>query len=249
MRYAGLTVLAVDDEPAALGHLKTMLQASATVERAMTAGSARDALVVLSHERFDAVFLDVRMPGVDGLAFARLLQRFAEPPAIVFTTGSREHAVEAFEIDAVDYLIKPVTNERLEITLSRIVAARPADARLESDPEEQGDGLDLLAAGRPGGSRVLLRPQAVHAVYAEEDQAVVLSEGKRFVVRRSLAELERRWARHGLVRVHRGHLANLTHAVALVPQLNGTATLVLDDGTELPVSRRMVGPLRRRLDA
>ncbi|MEA2254869.1 MAG: hypothetical protein QOG35_914, partial [Solirubrobacteraceae bacterium] len=92
---AGLAILAVDDEPRALADIKRLLEISASVERVATATSAKEALVHLSGGRYDALFLDVAMPEIEGMALARLLRRFADPPAVVFLTGHPDAAVEA----------------------------------------------------------------------------------------------------------------------------------------------------------
>src|ERR1700750_2599407 len=115
----GLAILAVDDEPRALADIKHLLETSASVDRVATATSAKEALVYLSGGRYDALFLDVAMPEIEGLALARVLRGFADPPAVVFVTGHPDAAVEAFEIQALDFLVKPVSRERLEAALGR----------------------------------------------------------------------------------------------------------------------------------
>ena len=122
----GLAILAVDDEPRALADIKHLLETSTSVDRVATATSAKEALVYLSGGRYDALFLDVHMPEIEGMALARLLRRFADPPAVVFVTGHPDAAVEAFEIQALDFLVKPVGRERLESALTRVEAqSRP----------------------------------------------------------------------------------------------------------------------------
>src|SRR5215203_7137641 len=95
---------------------------SSDLDRVATATSAKEALVYLSGGRYDALFLDVHMPEIEGMALARLLRRFADPPAVVFVTGHPDAAVEAFEIQALDFLVKPVSRERLESALGRVEA-------------------------------------------------------------------------------------------------------------------------------
>ena len=129
---AGLRVLAVDDEPPALGELTYLLEHSDGVAEVTPAGNAAEALAALQTREFDAVFLDIRMPGIDGLALAGILTRFAAPPPVVFVTAYDNHAVDAFEVAAVDYLLKPIRAERLALALTRVRAAlesRRAGAR------------------------------------------------------------------------------------------------------------------------
>lgn len=135
-----LCVLAVDDEPAALAQLTGMLRADARVGRVLEArgpaGALRDlGRLMVSGQRLDAVFLDLPMPDLDGLDFARLLGGFAHPPSVVFVTSREDFAVPAFELGAVDYLLKPVRPERLAETVRRIdeAARQPADAAPRGD--------------------------------------------------------------------------------------------------------------------
>jgi DNA-binding LytR/AlgR family response regulator len=131
-------ILAVDDEAPSLTDLVFELRAFDCVAQVVEARDATDALRALRMEEFDAVFLDVRMPGLDGLELARILQQFKVAPVVVFVTAFDAHAVDAFEINAVDYLLKPVRRERLEQALEKIrvvlaqrVVARVADQRAE----------------------------------------------------------------------------------------------------------------------
>jgi len=236
-----MRVLAVDDELPALADLARMLEASPAVERVETAASAAEALVALGDgETIDAVFLDVRMPGLDGLELARVLRRFERPPAVVFVSAFNDAAVDAFELDALDYLVKPVSRTRLDEAIER-VARRSAIP--EPPPEDETVAVDAL---RGGGTRLLPRSSIVY-LQAHGDYVRVASTEGRFLVRARLSELEERWESHGFVRVHRGFVVNLRRAVEVRPRLNGTAVLVMVDGAEVPIARRQVGELRRKL--
>ena len=158
----GLRVLAVDDEPPALGELTYLLERSGAVAE-VTPGSAAEALAALQTAEFDAVFLDIRMPGIDGLALAGILTRFAAPPPVVFVTAYDNHAVDAFEVAAVDYLLKPIRAERLALALTRVGAAIEA-RRAGTDREGAGSSADAGQStghegtcgprcGRPAGRR------------------------------------------------------------------------------------------------
>ena len=249
----GLVVLAVDDERAVLRELQRMLEATQTVERVVAVHDARVALAAMAEEEFDVVFLDVEMPGVEGMALARVMQRFAERPELVFISGHAQRAAEAFDVDALDFVVKPVTRERLDRALERIQRRRGAEGRLPERRRGNGNGNGAgseagpIALERPGGGTVLVRPDVISLVSAEGDHVRVHAGGQTLMLRHSLSELEQRWAPMRFVRVHRAHLVNLDHASELVAQLNGTAVLVLSDGKEVPVSRRAVMELRRRL--
>ena len=235
-----LKLLAVDDELPALADLVRMLEASPSVENVESAASAEEALVALGDgDDIDAVFLDVRMPGLDGLELARVLRRFERPPAVVFVSAFDDAAVSAFELAALDYLVKPVSRRRLDEAIERV--ARQA-ARPEPDDEETV-AVDAL---RGGGTRLLARSSILY-LQAHGDYVRVASDDGRFLLRARLSDLEERWAARGFVRVHRGFVVNLRRAVEVRPRLNGTAVLVMADGAEVPIARRQVGELRRKL--
>lgn len=252
----GLAILAVDDEPRALADIKRLLETSASVERVATATSAKEALVFLSGGRYDALFLDVAMPEIEGMALARLLRRFADPPAVVFLTGHPDAAVEAFEVQALDFLVKPVTRERLEAALARVEAhvrgggAKGAAVDGDGSGEAPAGGPDVVAVDNPkGGGKRLVRLETIAFAQANGDYARIVCDDGRFLLRTPLSQLENDWGPAGFARVHRAYLVNLKHAVELRAQLNGTAVLVMRDETEIPVARRNVAALRRRLHA
>jgi len=252
---SGLAILAVDDEPRALTDIKRLLETSASVERVATATSAKEALVYLSGGRYDALFLDVAMPEIEGMALARLLRRFADPPAVVFLTGHPDAAVEAFEVQALDFLVKPVTRERLEAALGRVEqhvhGAEAAKTAPSGDgAESAAAGPDVVAVDNPkGGGKRLVRLESIQVAQANGDYARIHAPEGRFLLRTPLSQLEKDWAGSGFARVHRAYLVNLGHAVELRALSNGTAVLVMRDGEEIPVARRNVAALRRRLNA
>ncbi len=240
-----LSLLAVDDERPALGDLVRMLEGLPAVGRVEAADSAASALVLLGEgSRFHGLFLDVRMPGLDGLELARVLRRFERPPAIVFVTAFDDHAVEAFELAALDYLVKPVSGRRLAEAVERVARDALGTEAATGPPIDQ----DVLPVDTPrgGGTRLLPRDSIVF-LQAHGDYVRVAADEGRYLLRARLGDLEERWARHGFLRVHRGFVVNLRRAVEVRPRLNGTAVLVMSDGAEIPIARRQVSELRRQL--
>jgi DNA-binding LytR/AlgR family response regulator len=233
---SGLRLLAVDDEEPALADLVRMLKASPAVAEVHAARSGDEALVALAERPLDALFLDVRMPGLHGLELARVLRQFERPPSVVFVSAYDDFAVRAFELEALDYLVKPVSRQRLDEAVDRVARAAPA-----------GDEDEMLAVDVPRGGTRLLARSRILLLQAHGDYVRVVSDDGRFLLRAALVDLEERWARHGFVRVHRSFVVNLRRAVEVRPRLNGTAVLLMADGTEVPIARRQVGELRRRL--
>ncbi len=187
------------------------------------------------------------MPGLDGMELAGVLARFADPPAIVFVSAHNEHAVDAFAVDAIDYLLKPVNPERLGATLERLrhrLGGRPGqDVPVEHDDELPFVGVELA------GKTVLIERSEIRFAEAEGDYVRLRTHSKGYLIRRSLTSLAERWAPHGFVRIHRSYLVNLRHVVEISPFFNETLSVRMDDvdGTRLPVSRRRARQLRDRL--
>jgi DNA-binding LytR/AlgR family response regulator len=244
----GLRLLAVDDERPALDDLAALLRADPAVAEVVTAGAGAQALQLLASSPFDAVFLDVRMPGLDGVELARVVRAFAAAPALVFVSAYESAAVEAFELRAVDYLMKPVSRQRIAEALARVQAAAT-----HAEPEPEAPGLDtdsdVVAVDMPRGGTRLLPRSSVLYLEAHGDYVRVFSTEGRYLVRGRLLDAERRWAPHGFVRVHRKFVVNLRRAVEMRPHPSGTATVVFPDGSEVPIARRHVTELRRRLSA
>jgi DNA-binding LytR/AlgR family response regulator len=235
----GLDVLVVDDEGPALADLARQLRALAETGEVRTAAGGQEALRTLAEQPFDVVFLDVRMPGIDGLELARVLRRFQTPPAVVFVSAYETGAVGAFELKALDYLMKPVSRRRLVEALSRVREARGDAAARASD-----DVVPLPTLR--GGTRLVPR-ESILFLQADGDYVRVICDGERFLMRGRVSDLARRWRPHGFMQVHRGYVANLRRAVEVRPRLNGTATLAFPGGREIPVARRKVAELRREL--
>jgi DNA-binding LytR/AlgR family response regulator len=250
-----LTVLAVDDEQTQLQDLARLLRDSSAVGTVECAAGGSEALVKLASQPFDAIFLDVRMPDLDGVELARVLRRFAAPPQLVFVSAYDSAAVDAFELRALDYLLKPVSRRRLEETLERVASAvGAASANGDADPDPRGQGtkegeIVAVANVRPPGSTRLIPRSSILYVQSHGDFVRIVVQEGRYLLRTTLSELERRWEPFGFVRVHRQYLANLALAREFQPQLGGTALLSFGDDHTIPVARRHVAELSRRLSA
>lgn len=236
-----LRVLAVDDEPPALDELAYHLRADPRVTRLHTAGNTTEALRVLRDGDVDVVFLDIRMPGLDGMELARVLRRFARPPAIVFVTAYDDGAVDAFDLGATDYVRKPVRPERLAESLRRVVGARMLPTQPAVPAREEDPTIPVELAGT---TRMLPR-SAVRWVEAQGDYVRLHTTDGSHLVRVSLAALAERWADAGFVRIHRSYLVQLRLIAEL--RLVNSGYVVVVDSTELPVSRRHTRELKDKL--
>ena len=190
----------VDDERPALDELSFLLGRDPRIGEVRGTDSATEALRVLQAEEVDAVFLDIQMPGLTGLDLAQVLSRFKAPPPVVFVTAHEEHAVAAFELRAVDYVLKPVREERLAEAVRRVVeAGAPAPSGDVQIPVERG-----------GVTRFINRSEITH-VEAQGDYARLHTAEGSHLVRTPLSSLAEQWAPAGFVRIHRSVLVALPH--------------------------------------
>jgi len=246
----GLRALLVDDEAPALSELAFLLRKDDRIGEITTATSGADALRALDAQPVDVVFCDIKMPGLDGMDLARVLARFAERPQIVFVTAYDEHAVDAFEVRATDYVMKPVRADRLTEAVRRVIAARgqvstssgPAAASESSPPTAPADETIPIELG--GVTTFIQRSQVIYA-QAHGDYARLHTVTGSHLVRISLTTLEERWGASGFVRIHRSTLVSLLQ-VTEVRMDRGRCSVRLD-GVELQVSRRHTRDLRDRL--
>ncbi len=245
-----LTILAVDDERTQVEDLARLLRSSEIVEEVECAFDGREALAKVSDHQYDAIFLDVRMPDLDGLELARVLRRFATPPQLVFVSAHDSAAVDAFELHALDYLRKPVSRGRAEEALARVATARDSEARERQNGNARSGASDsemvAVANVRTGSTRLIARGSILYVQSHGDFVRIVTADG-RFLLRATLTDIERRWEPFGFVRVHRQYVANLPRAVELRPQFGSTAELVFPAGQTIPVARRHVPDLGRRL--
>jgi DNA-binding LytR/AlgR family response regulator len=227
-----LTVLVIDDERPALDELAFLLRRDDRVGEVLTTDTATEALRMLQDLEVDAVFLDIQMPGLSGLELAQVLARFRTPPAIVFVTAHEAHAVDAFDLDAADYVLKPVREERLAEAVRRVVqgGTRPAEPADEQVPVERG-----------GVTRFLRRSEITH-VEAHGDYARLHTPDGSHLLRTPISTLEQEWRPAGFVRIHRSLLVSLAH-VDEVRMESGRCSVVVG-GEELVVSRRHTRELR-----
>jgi DNA-binding LytR/AlgR family response regulator len=256
-----LRILAVDDEESQLQDLARLLRSFPVIALVECASDGHDALRKASTQPYDAIFLDVRMPDLDGLELGRVLRRFVAPPQLVFVSAYDSAAVDAFELRALDYLRKPVSRRRLEEAIERVssavdgAAAEGQDASLQAargaGPGAPGSAsaeneMIAVANVRTGATRLIPRSSILY-VQSHGDFVRIVTEDGRYLLRATLGDIERRWRPFGFIRVHRQYVANLNRAVEVRPLLGGTAELTFGDDRRVPIARRHVAELGRRL--
>ena len=227
---SGLRVLVIDDERPALDELTFLLENDDRIAEVHATDSPTEALRLLQQLEVDAVFLDIRMPGLSGIDLAQLISLFRTPPAAVFVTAHEQHAVDAFELNAVDYVLKPVRRERLAEAVRRVLAAGHPE-----DPEDQ------VPVERGGVTRFVPISE-IRYVEAEGDYARLHTGQDSYLLRTPLTQLEQDWSAAGFFRIHRSILV----ATGFVDEIHvdGSRCSVLVDGHELQVARSHTRELR-----
>jgi DNA-binding LytR/AlgR family response regulator len=244
------SALVIDDETPALDELTYLLRTNFPIDPVHAVQNASDALRHLQQRRYDVVFLDVRMPELNGIELGNVLRRFAAPPAIVYVTAYEEYAVRAFDIGACDYLLKPVSRARLRTALERALGPRMALPNTglttglpgDDSPDERADLIPVETAGR---TRFISREQVRWAEAEGDYVRLHTADGGAHLVRIPISHLEERWSAYGFIRIHRGYLVSFKHITEFC--VTGGVHTVMVGGCSLPVSRRHVRDVRDRI--
>jgi two-component system, LytTR family, response regulator len=233
-----IRALLVDDEAPARSELRYLLAAHAEVEVVGEAASAAEALKLAAAVPYDVVFLDVEMPGLSGIEAARLVHGRAGAPQLVFVTAHEQYAIEAFAVEALDYLLKPVEPERLAQVVRRL-----------GEVGEQAPSPPRKIPVMSGGETLLLDRDDVHYVSADGDYSRVHTYDRSYLCTQSLRQLEEALPSNRFARIHRSHLVNLAKVAGVKRAAPDRLRLALDDAerTELDVARRQSRAVRSRL--
>ncbi|MDO4437291.1 MAG: LytTR family DNA-binding domain-containing protein [Coriobacteriaceae bacterium] len=247
-----LRAMIVDDEAPARSELRFLLEQTGKIGSIIEASSVRSAIETLMEVRVDVVFLDISMPGASGLQLAEALSKLKNPPSIVFVTAYSDHAVEAFEVDAVDYLLKPVEEERLDRAIERVIARSKPAAEEEPPtppmPVKQPTNIERIPVEK-GGRKVLIPVDQIRFIMAKDDYSCIFTDDDRFLSTTSLAQFESKLSEFGFFRVHRRYIVNLAHVEDVESGAAGAIQLGVKGIDErIPVSRRRVVPLKKALN-
>ncbi|GAC1513851.1 MAG: LytTR family DNA-binding domain-containing protein [Pseudarthrobacter sp.] len=231
-----INVLVADDELPAVEELAYLLGRDDRIGTIHRASSGSEALRALTSESVDAVFLDIHMPAVSGLDVALTIARSTRKPAVVFVTADEDCALEAFELAAVDYLLKPIRAERLARSVGRI-----------SELLRDGGAVPEMITVDQGGTTRMIRRDDVTYVQAQGDYARLHTADASYLIRVPLADLEQQWADAGFIRTHRSYLVALKHVSSM--KLAADKPSVSVAGASLPISRRHLPTVREKLEA
>ena len=254
-----IRTLLVDDEKLATQGLQLRLEKFDDIEVIGTCANGREAIRAIKTEKPDLVFLDIQMPGFDGFSVVKGIMEI-EPPLIVFVTAYEEHAIRAFEANAVNYLMKPVDEDKLADTIERVrqrlsekrsaeeaeklknvlseVAPDAAEEFAADDaPSESADRYEKLINIKDRGQIFRVEIDSIEHIEAAGDYMVISTGNNSLVLRETMKDLERRLDPRTFQRVHRSTIVNLNQVRQVKPHTNGECFLVLESGSEVKVSR------------
>ena len=239
-----LRAMIVDDEAPARSELRFLLEQTGKIGAISEASSVRSAIEMLMETRVEVVFLDISMPGASGLQLAEALHKLKNPPAIVFVTAYSDHAVEAFDVDAVDYLLKPVEEERLDRAIEKVLA----QAKPLPESSSKTSSIERIPVEK-GGRKVLIPVDQIRFIMAKDDYSCIFTEDDRYLSTTSLAQFESKFSDFGFFRVHRRYIVNLANVEDVETAVSGAIQLGVTGMDErIPVSRRRVVPLKKALN-
>jgi two-component system LytT family response regulator/two-component system response regulator LytT len=249
------TAVVVDDEPLARDELKYLLSVYPECRVVGEAEDAQEALKLVAELQPDVVFLDIQMRGMSGCEAARQMLAFPHPPLVIFATAYNEYAVRAFELGAVDYLLKPFEDERLAKTIERIEKLKrhsgdwaQAVERVAGLLETRKPRVRKLPVEKNGEIK-LLDYQDVVFGRAKDGGVQIFTASETYTYTGSMTELECRLSSEGFLRVHKSFLVNLNRVEGVLPWFKGTYWLVMNDPkrTQVPVSKSQVKELKSML--
>ncbi|MFT5193580.1 MAG: DNA-binding LytR/AlgR family response regulator [Cellvibrionaceae bacterium] len=265
-----MRILVTDDEKPARKELSYILSQLVPEVDLSEAKSGQEAIDFLTNNRVDVAFLDINMPGVDGLTAGVAIMEMANPPLLVFATAYSDYAIRAFEMAALDYVVKPFDERRLAKTITRIretlakqnqmdqqqEAVRAVLAQIvgresvQPESERPFNGIQKLWGERESGARRLVDFKEILYIEAEQKRVfMAISAGEKLQIRQTLKELEERLPLDQFMRVHKGYMINLNYIAEVVPWFSGSYLIKLKDGSiEIPMSRRYAAKLKELTD-
>ncbi len=241
-----MKILIVDDEQLARERLMQLIRDLGGDYELYEAGNGAEALELYDREQVGLILLDIRMPVMDGLEVARHLSQLDNPPSIVFTTAYQDHALEAFEAQAIDYLLKPIRLERLQQAIDKAGVIQRAHIAAVQRKEKQPASRTHVSAKRKGGLKILAVNDILYFRAEQKYVSAIWPEGE-LILDEPLKSLEREFDQQ-FIRIHRNTLVALQHIASLEKDAAGNTNILLKDHDDvLAVSRRHISQVKKRL--
>jgi two-component system LytT family response regulator/two-component system response regulator LytT len=244
-----LRALIVDDEYPAREELRYLLAKMEDVEVVGEATNGKEALALMTALKYDVVFLDINMPQLDGMEVGEKIRTLEHPPAIVYITAYDQYAIQAFRVNATDYLLKPVEEEKLIHAVEKIRGRIKPPAEVERMPETPKEPLHRLSVEHQG-KIILVDIEDIYFAYSEGSYVFIATQQQQYLTKHTLQGLEQRLDPTRFFRCHRSFMVNLKKIKEIVPFFKGTYNIRMTDAknTEIPVSRRQAKQLKQMLD-
>lgn len=245
-----LNALIVDDEPLARDELAYLLKRTKQAEVIGEADSVESALKIVSQQEIDVIFLDIQLADESGLELATSLNKLERAPLIVFATAFDEYALKAFELNAIDYLLKPFEEKRVQQTIEKILnnlGNKVPKASIATKKQIWMNGRADRLALTVEEKIVLLDIKEILYLMASEGTTTIATEKQSYKVNEPLVNFERKLEHTSIIRVHRSYLVNIDGIVEIEPWFHSTYNLIMRDGEKVPVSRTYVKDLKQLL--
>lgn len=238
-----MRAIIVEDEELARQELAYLIEAHSGISIAAQFEDGLDALKFLQSDRVDVIFLDINIPSIDGVLLAQNISRFSVKPYIVFITAYKEHAAEAFEIEAFDYILKPYSETRIQAMLHKLEGAFAARERQgEEERNPVSDKVNLWKDEKI----IVVNADDIYYASAQEKSTIVMTKGEEYNMALSISDFYQRLPQERFFRCHRSYIVNLSKIKEIIPWFNNTYLLRLHDlDFEVPVSRSKVKEFRQ----
>ncbi|OJE51797.1 DNA-binding response regulator [Bacillus proteolyticus] len=243
-----LKVLVVDDEMLARDELKYLLEQTKEVEIIGEADCVEDVLEELMKNKPDIVFLDIQLSDDNGFEIANILKKMKNPPSIVFATAYDQYALQAFEVDALDYILKPFDEERIVQTLKKYKKQKQIKLETKQDVKSVDVTTEMHKLALPiEESIVLINIEDIVYVGLVDGKVAVKTMKETYVTHDTLVILEKKLPQTIFMRVHRSFITNINHISEIQPWFNSTYNLIMKEGSKVPVSRTYAKELKKLL--
>ncbi|QBO36326.1 response regulator [Periweissella cryptocerci] len=243
-----MQILIVDDEVYARDELRFLLEQNPAVDTVVDVESISEAVVQLFAEEFDAIFIDVQLNEENGFELAQRIPKLSYQPKIVFATAFDEYALQAFDLNATDYILKPFSQARIDKTIAKLTKqAQPEPSKPKRVSENERQTVNPLLPISVDGITLVLNKRDIIWATVSEGELTIHTATQDYQTHENLSWLKERLEDTEFLQVHRGYLVNLAAIVAVEPWFNHTYQLTMNDGTKVPVSRSFVPKMKQQL--
>lgn len=239
-----MKAIIVEDEYLSLDELKSIIEENSNIEVIDTFDNGLDALNFINKNYVDTIFLDINLPILDGMNLARTINKFEKKPKIIFITAYKKHAIEAFELDAFDYIMKPYSDERIICTLEKLEKEYEKEKIVNQKTEKISSKVTI----REKKEMIVLDAEEIYMCQADDKETIVYTDNNKYLVPECLSEIYKDLPKDIFLKTHRSYIVNLNKIKKVISSGNSTYKLVLErEGLEGLVSRSHLKEFRERV--